>query len=439
VGPPGVGKTSLGKSVARAMGRKFIRVSLGGIRDEAEIRGHRRTYIGSLPGRIIQSMKKCGVKNPTFMLDEIDKMNVDFRGDPSSALLEVLDPEQNRAFSDHFLEVDFDLHEVFFITTANSEYDIPEPLLDRMEVVNLSGYTPLEKEEIAKLFLIPKQLEASGLTKKNIEFTDAGLDLILHRYTHEAGVRELERQIAALCRKVARGVVADKKKKRVCVSITEERVVDMLGPPPYTDIADQSRPEIGVATGLAWTSAGGDILSIETTTMKGKGNLQLTGQLGEVMQESAHAAYTYLRAHAKELKIASEFWKNADMHIHVPEGAIPKDGPSAGVALTVSMLSALRKKAPTAKVAMTGEITLQGKVLGVGGLKEKMLAAHRAGMTTVLIPKENEKDLIDIPKEVSDHLTFIQVGTIDEALAVVMPAAKPAAKRKRTSAPRKKS
>ena len=435
VGPPGVGKTSLGKSVARAMGRKFIRVSLGGIRDEAEIRGHRRTYIGSLPGRIIQSMKKCGVKNPTFMLDEIDKMNVDFRGDPSSALLEVLDPEQNRAFSDHFLEVDFDLHEVFFITTANSEYDIPEPLLDRMEVVNLSGYTPLEKEEIAKLFLIPKQLEASGLTKKDIEFADTGLDLIVHRYTHEAGVRELERQIAAVCRKVARGVVADKKKKRACVSITKKRVVDMLGPPPYTDIADQSSPEIGVATGLAWTSAGGDILSIETTTMKGKGNLQLTGQLGEIMQESAQAAYTYLRAHAKELKIASEFWKNADMHIHVPEGAIPKDGPSAGVALAVSMLSALRKKAPAPKVAMTGEITLQGKVLGVGGLKEKTLAAHRAGMRTVVIPKENEKDLIDIPKEVSNRLAFIQVGTIDEVLAVAMPAAK----RKRKSAPRKKS
>lgn len=415
IGPPGVGKTSLGKSIARAMGRQFVRVSLGGIRDEAEIRGHRRTYIGSLPGRIVQSIKKSGVKNPVFMLDEIDKMSVDFRGDPSSALLEVLDPEQNSTFSDHYLEVDFDLHEVFFITTANNEYDIPEPLLDRMEQVRLSGYTPREKEEIAKLFLIPKQMKQCGLTDKDIEFHHKGLDFIIHRYTEEAGVRELERQIRAVCRKVTHKVVsADKRPKRVVV--TDKVVMKLLGPPFYSDIVSVKSSAVGVSVGLAWTVTGGDILIIETTVTRGKGVLTLTGQLGEVMQESAQAAYTYLRAEAKRLKIPTEFWKNSDVHVHIPEGAIPKDGPSAGVAMAISMLSALKKKAPNPGIAMTGEITLRGNILTVGGVKEKILAGHRAGTKTLIMPKENEKDLHEIPKDVSRDLNFVFVEHIDEVI-----------------------
>jgi ATP-dependent Lon protease len=413
VGAPGVGKTSLGKSVARAMSRKFVRVSLGGIRDEAEIRGHRRTYIGSLPGRIIQSIKKCGVKNPVFMLDEIDKMNMDFRGDPSSALLEVLDPEQNTNFSDHYLEVDYDLHEVFFITTANSEFEIPDPLHDRMEVVRLSGYTALEKEKIAELFLIPKQMKESGLTDANIQFSSGGIQAIIQRYTREAGVRELERRIAAVCRKVARKVVGDKKHQRVVVE--EGNLSDLLGPEEYTGLRAEAKAQVGLAVGLAWTSSGGDILNIETTTMKGKGGLTLTGQLGEVMQESAQAAYTFLRARAKELKIPTEFFKNMDIHIHVPEGAIPKDGPSAGISIAISMLSALRKTPPRAFVAMTGEITLRGRVLTVGGIKEKVLAAHRSGIRTIIMPRENEKDLGEIPGEVKDEVEFVLVERAEEA------------------------
>lgn len=420
VGAPGVGKTSLGRSIARAIGRKFVRVSLGGIRDEAEIRGHRRTYIGAMPGRIIQSMKKAEVVNPLFMLDEIDKMSDDYRGDPSSALLEVLDPEQNKNFNDHYMEVDYDLHEVFFITTANSEYDIPEPLLDRMEIVRMSGYTLQEKECIANQFLIKRQMKECGITKKHIEFTPEGLDTIVNRYTHEAGVRDLERQIATLCRKTARDVVTKKSKAKKKV-ITKAEVINLLGPPVYSDWELQTKPHIGVATGLAWTVAGGDVLTIETTVMKGKGGLQLTGQLGEVMQESAQAAYTYLRAHAEKLKITTQFWKNSDIHIHVPEGAIPKDGPSAGIAMALSLLSALKKKAPQAKMAVTGEITLQGRVLSVGGIKEKMIAARRAEMTTVVIPKENENDLIELPKEVRDEMEFILVETLDEALAALLP------------------
>ncbi len=435
VGPPGVGKTSLGRSIARAMGREFVRVSLGGIRDEAEIRGHRRTYIGALPGRILQSMKKVGVKNPVFMLDEVDKMAVDFRGDPASALLEVLDPEQNQNFSDHYLEVDFDLHEVFFVTTANSEYEIPEPLLDRMEVVRLSGYTPFEKDHIAELFLIPKQLTECGLTKDHVSFTKEGIDLIISRYTHEAGVRELERQIGSVCRKVARRVVSSKKKK-VRISIDAATVYDLLGPAPYTDIHKRVKAQMGVAIGLAWTQAGGEILQIETTIVKGKGGLQMTGQLGDVMQESGQAAYTYLRARAKELNVPAEFWKNADVHVHVPEGAIPKDGPSAGVAIAVSMLSALKKKAPADKLAMSGEITLLGRVLPVGGVKEKVLAAHRSGMVRVVLPKDNEKDLKDVPAEIKDEISFLFVDSMDDVLGHVFPAtkskaaAKPARKRK---------
>lgn len=414
VGPPGVGKTSLGRSIARAMGRKFIRVSLGGVRDEAEIRGHRRTYVGAMPGRIVQSIKKAGTKNPLFILDEIDKMSMDFRGDPSSALLEVLDPEQNTAFSDHYLEVDFDLHEVFFITTANSEHEIPGPLHDRMEVVRLSGYTSYEKEHIAKLFLIPRQMKETGLTEKHIAFEPEGIHTLIQRYTREAGVRELERQIANVCRKVARRVVQNGKAKRFVVN--ETTVPELLGPHEYSDLRADNEPRAGVAIGLAWTWAGGDILHIETSTMKGKGVLTLTGQLGDVMKESAHAAYTYLRSHAKELQIPADFNKRFDLHVHVPEGAIPKDGPSAGVAIAVSMVSALRNSPPAPQLAMTGEITLRGRVLPVGGIKEKLLAAHRAGIRTVLLPKENEKDLVDIPEEIKKELRITFVTEVQEVL-----------------------
>lgn len=421
VGPPGVGKTSLGQSVARAMGRKFTRVSLGGVRDEAEIRGHRRTYIGAMPGRIIQSMSKCGVRNPVFMLDEIDKMAQDFRGDPASALLEVLDPEQNKSFSDHYLEVDYDLSEVFFVTTANSEYDIPDALLDRMELIHIPGYTPLEKEQIARKFLIPKQFKETGITEKHVDFRSDSLQTLLQRYTDEAGVRELERQIAMVFRKIAREVVTNTKKKFARVLLTPEKIIEMLGPPIYSDVQQHLRSEVGVSVGLAWTSTGGDTLVIETTVMKGKGDLKLTGQLGEVMQESAQAAYTYLRANAKELKISVEFWKSADIHVHLPEGGIPKDGPSAGGALTVSMLSALRKRAPAAQLAMTGEITLRGRILPVGGVTEKVLAAHRAKIRKLVLPKENERDLVDIPKEVLETIEFVPVETLEEVLLHAFP------------------
>lgn len=419
VGPPGVGKTSLGHSIARAMGRKFVRVSLGGIRDEAEIRGHRRTYIGSLPGRIIQSMKKVGVRNPVFMLDEVDKMSMDFRGDPSSALLEVLDPEQNKTYSDHYLEVDFDLSEVFFIATANNEFDIPHALHDRMEVVRLPGYTLHEKERIARLFLIPRQLKECGLRDTDLSIPDKTLDLVIQRYTREAGVRELERQIANLCRKVARRVVTHGRGE--CIVLNPDEVIAMLGPPEYSALRAEAIPQVGVAVGMAWTQSGGDILNIETSTMTGKGGLKLTGQLGEVMKESAEAGLTYLRANAKELGIRADFFKNTDLHVHVPEGAIPKDGPSAGVAMVVSMLSALRGKAPQAALAMTGEITLRGRVLPVGGVKEKVLAAHRAGIRHILLPKENEKDFPEIPEEVRNDIVFTLIEQLEEALATAFP------------------
>jgi ATP-dependent Lon protease len=419
VGPPGVGKTSLGESIARAMKRKFVRVSLGGVRDEAEIRGHRRTYIGALPGRIIQSMKKVGVKNPLFMLDEVDKMNADFRGDPSSALLEALDPAQNKDFSDHYLEVEYDLSEVFFIATANSEFDIPHALHDRMEIVRLQGYTLHEKESIARLFLIPRQLKECGIQKTQLSFTNDGLGAIIQRYTREAGVRELERQIANVCRKVARKIVSKKHKGKV--SMSTKVVLDMLGPPPYSDVRSENKGEPGVAIGMAWTQTGGDTLTIETTTMPGKGKLSLTGQLGDVMKESAEAAFTYLRAHAKELKLPKDFHKNLDMHVHVPEGAIPKDGPSAGVAMASSMLSALTGKKPADALSMTGEITLRGRVLPVGGIKSKVLAAHRAGIRTILLPKENEKDLPEIPKDVREDITFHLLENIGEVFALVFP------------------
>ena len=424
-GPPGVGKTSLGQSIARAMGRKFVRMSLGGVRDEAEIRGHRRTYVGSMPGRILQNMKRVGVKNPVFMLDEIDKMGQDFRGDPASALLEVLDPEQNKSFNDHYLEVDFDLREVFFITTANNEFDIPHALHDRMEIVRLSGYTAFEKEHIARLFLVPKQSKESGLTDRDLRFTKDGLYIIIERYTREAGVRELERCIAKTCRKVARGVVERKTggKAGECTVAGKDNLGDLLGPFEYSELCADAEAQVGVAMGMAWTPSGGDVLTVETSTMNGKGKLTLTGQLGDVMQESAKAAYTYLRAHADELKVPADFHKDTDMHVHVPEGAIQKDGPSAGIPMAVSMLSALTGRPPKAGLSMTGEITLRGRVLPVGGVKEKVLAAHRAGIRTIIMPKENEKDLVEIPKEVKDDVTFQLVENISEVFESVFESA----------------
>ena len=420
VGPPGVGKTSLGASIARAMKRKFVRASLGGIRDEAEIRGHRRTYIGAMPGRIIQSIKKAGVKNPLFLLDEIDKLNTDFRGDPASALLEVLDPVQNKDFSDHYLEVSFDLSEVFFIATANSEFDIPHALHDRMEIVNLSGYTLREKEEIARLFLVPRMMTDCGLNPKKVSFDESGITTIIQRYTREAGVRELERQIARALRKVARRVV-DKSAKGDFL-LNAEKIMELLGPPVYSGLRAVEEPEAGIAIGMAWTQVGGDILYIETSTMEGKGKLSLTGQLGSVMKESAEAAYTYIRAHAKALKVAPDFYKKLDLHVHVAEGAVPKDGPSAGTALVVSMVSALTGQKPRAALSMTGEITLLGRVLPVGGIKEKVLAAHRSGVRTIILPRENEKDLPDVPKEVRDEIKFVLVDVVEEVLATVFAA-----------------
>jgi len=420
VGPPGVGKTSLGKSIARAMDRKFVRVSLGGIRDEAEIRGHRRTYIGALPGRILQSMKRAAVVNPVFMLDEIDKLNADFRGDPASALLEVLDPEQNRAFSDHYLEVDYDLHEVFFITTANNEFEIPDALIDRMEVVRIPGYTPFEKKSIAELFLIPRQVKEAGLTDAQVHFTTEAIDTIIARYTREAGVRELDRQIANVCRKIAREVVSAKGKPAKRKPLSRENIFTLLGPAPQPEIDPLTTSEPGVGIGLAWTPDGGDTLTIETTLTRGKGDLKLTGHLGEVMQESAQAAFTFLRANANRFGVKGDFWKGNDVHVHVPEGAIPKDGPSAGSAITISILSALLKRAAKPGLAVTGEITLRGRVLPVGGVKEKILAAHRAKLTRVLLPQANEKDLVDIPAEVRAELEIVLVKTVDDVLRLAL-------------------
>ncbi|MBW7887254.1 MAG: endopeptidase La [Bacteroidetes bacterium] len=425
VGPPGTGKTSLAKSIARALERKFVRMSLGGVRDEAEIRGHRRTYIGSMPGKIIQSMKRAGVVNPVILMDEIDKMSMDFRGDPASALLEVLDPQQNSAFNDHYLEVDYDLSKVMFITTANVRYAIPLPLLDRMEVIELSSYLDFEKKEIAKRHILPRLITEHGLSPNELKFSDEAIMKIISEYTRESGVRNLEREIASVCRKAAKEIVlarkknGKKKKQSAVVSVNEAKIEEYLGVPKYRNKAADKTPQIGSVTGLAWTSVGGDILHVDVTLMRGPARLTLTGQLGEVMKESAQAALSYIRSHAKKLRINPEIFGKHEIHIHLPEGAIPKDGPSAGITMTMAMLSALTKKPARADVAMTGEITLRGEVLAIGGLNEKLLAAKRSGIKTVLIPKENTKDLSEIQENIKEGLKIIPIEKIEEALPFV--------------------
>lgn len=416
IGPPGVGKTSLAKSIARAMGRKFIRVSLGGVRDEADIRGHRKTYIGSMPGRIVQGIVNVKSKNPVFLLDEIDKMSVDFRGDPASALLEVLDPEQNNTFRDHYLEVPFDLSEVMFITTANNEDEIPYSLRDRMEIINISGYTEYEKLQIAQLFLFPKRLNNHGFKKDDIEISEKAMKKIIQEYTHEAGVRGLEKEISSICRKVALKLVYFKKNKNKRVRITLKNLENYLGIPKYKIDKIGQEDTVGLATGLAWTEIGGEVLSVETIVMPGKGKLTLTGQLGDVMQESGKAALTYARSRAAKFKIDSKFYENCDIHVHIPEGAVPKDGPSAGITMATSLISSLTNIPIRKDVAMTGEITLQGKVLPVGGLKEKILAAYQFGIKTIIIPKDNFKNLEDLPNDIKKRLKFIMVTNIDEVL-----------------------
>ena len=417
-GPPGVGKTSLAKSIARATNRKFVRLSVGGVRDEAEVRGHRRTYIGAFPGQIIQMMKKAGTVNPVFLLDEVDKMSMDFRGDPSAALLEVLDPEQNHTFLDHYLDVEYDLSNIMFICTANVLHTVPQALRDRMEVLQLAGYTEFEKIEIARTFLAPKAVKANGLKDKNIQFKDEAFEAIIQRYTREAGVRNLEREINAICRKVARKVVAEG--KQFSDEITAAKVTEHLGVPRFRPTMLEEKNEIGVATGLAWTEVGGELLFTESTLMPGKGRLTLTGQLGEVMQESAKAAMSYVRSKAEAFGIQKDFHQYTDIHVHIPEGAIPKDGPSAGITLATALVSNLTRVPTRRDVAMTGEITLRGKVLPIGGLKEKVLAAHRAGVTTIILPKDNEKDLADIPKEVLNVLKLHLVESMDEVLKIAL-------------------
>jgi ATP-dependent Lon protease len=424
VGAPGVGKTSLGMSIAKATGRKFIRVSLGGVRDEAEIRGHRRTYIGALPGQIIQMMRKAGTRNPVFMLDEVDKMSMDFRGDPSAALLEVLDPEQNYMFVDHYLDVEYDLSQVFFICTANVLHTVPPALQDRMEVIRLSGYTEQEKMEIAKRFLVRKQTEQTGLSAERVQFTDEGLMTLVQFYTREAGVRNLEREIGNICRKVARAVVnaqsgKDKAEPPLAV-IRPESVSEYLGPAKFRDLEKDKSNEVGAAVGLAWTEVGGQILAAEATIMDGKGKLTATGKLGDVMQESAQAAMSYIRSRAHKFGLPRDFYRNLDIHVHVPEGAIPKDGPSAGITIATAITSALTKIPVRCDVAMTGEITLRGRVLPIGGLKEKLLAARRHRIFEVIIPSDNEKDLPDIPDNVRNEMKLHFVESMDEVLRIAL-------------------
>jgi len=428
VGAPGVGKTSLGMSIAKATGRKFVRLSLGGVRDEAEVRGHRRTYIGALPGQIIQMMKKAGVRNPVFMLDEIDKMSTDFRGDPSAALLEVLDPEQNYMFQDHYLDVEYDLSQVFFIATANVLHTIPPALQDRMEVIRLSGYTELEKMEIAKRFLVPKQMKDTGLTDQQIQFEDAGVQELIQYYTREAGVRNLEREVGNVCRKIARTVVnaqADKATKKketpfVKVTVTPEKVNQLLGPQKFRETQSDKKNEVGATVGLAWTEVGGSILTTEAAIMEGRGKLTLTGKLGDVMQESAQAAMSYVRSRAGALGLPRDFYRHLDIHLHVPEGAIPKDGPSAGITIATSIMSALTSIPVRADIAMTGEITVRGRVLPIGGLKEKLLAAHRQGIREAILPQDNERDLPDIPENIRNDMKLHFVTSMDQVLRLAL-------------------
>ncbi len=431
VGAPGVGKTSLGMSIAKATGRKFVRLSLGGVRDEAEVRGHRRTYIGALPGQIIQMMKKAGVRNPVFMLDEVDKMSTDFRGDPSAALLEVLDPEQNYMFVDHYLDVEYDLSQVFFIATANVLHTIPPALQDRMEVIRLSGYTEVEKLEIAKRFLVPKQRKGTGLNEERIQFEDSGLQELIQHYTREAGVRNLEREIGNVCRKIARSVVnaeaekekeKDKAKKKefAKVIITPEKVNQMLGPQKFREQQSDQKNEVGATVGLAWTEVGGSILTTEAAIMEGRGRLTLTGKLGDVMQESAQAAMSYVRSRAHILGLPRDFYRHLDIHLHVPEGAIPKDGPSAGITIATSIMSALTSIPVRADIAMTGEITVRGRVLPIGGLKEKLLAAHRQGIREAILPADNEKDLPDIPENIRNEMKLHFVTSMDQVLKLAL-------------------
>ncbi|NMD04461.1 MAG: endopeptidase La, partial [Deltaproteobacteria bacterium] len=417
VGPPGVGKTSIAKSVARATNRKFVRISLGGVRDEAEIRGHRRTYIGAMPGKIIQSLKKAGSNNPVFCLDEVDKLSSDFRGDPSSALLEVLDPEQNFAFNDNYLDLDYDLSDIMFITTANVLQTIPAPLQDRMEVIRIAGYTEQEKLNIAQKFLVTKEMEANGLKPENIEITKGALLRIIRQYTREAGVRNLEREIASICRKVAKEIVSNGKKDKKIV-ITSKSIPKYLSVPKYRHGETEGKNQIGLTIGLAWTEVGGELLAIEASIMEGTGKMVMTGKLGDVMQESVQAALTYIRARAERFGLGKNFYRKVDIHVHVPEGAIPKDGPSAGIAMATSIASALMKKKVRADLAMTGEITLRGRVLPIGGLKEKILAAHRGNIKEVIIPKDNEKDLVEVPQNVQNALKIIFVEHIDEVLKI---------------------
>ena len=441
VGPPGVGKTSLGRSIAKAMGRNFVRISLGGIKDEAEIRGHRRTYVGALPGRIIQGIKQAGTNNPVFMMDEIDKIGMDFRGDPSSALLEVLDPEQNYAFSDHYLNLPFDLSKVMFITTANMADPIPEPLLDRMELINIPGYTEEEKLEIARKFILPRQVKEHGLSRKFITLQDEAVKKIISEYTREAGLRNLEREVAAICRKVAKKVASG---RTALTNVTPKVVQEFLGIPKFIPEAEQETDEVGVATGLAWTPVGGEILYIEATIMNGKGQLTLTGHLGDVMKESAHAALSYARSRADLFKLKPDFYKDLDIHIHVPSGAIPKDGPSAGITMAASLISALTQTPIDKDVAMTGEITLRGRVLPIGGVKEKCLAALRAKITNIILPDRNRKDIEDIPKDIRKRINFIFVKHMDDVLKVIfkkhkLPTPKPSSKAKKTKAQGRKN